>query len=344
MRLQPVLLAGACLAGLGACTTELPEVDFTRLACEDDLPLSDDGPLPCPASHHCVDQQCAPRLACTRGGELDGCEREVTRCELSVTEQVSSVACESGLYVLTSTKAPDPVRCDCPAGSPSDDQPLLCVAMAGRPVEGAYPLFVLPEGGALPSDRLGVPTEIPDWRWCAVPCSSDASCPAHHTCRPAAVVSDALAADQGVGRHTVGVCYPNRLYVRTSSAAELPEEPDPGVCLVGSQCAGSGGRACQYQVERIPDHPYFPAGAGWSDHRALVGRCVDPTGLTPINMGCPPGSDATCVTGICSDNRCRRICDPETNVDELCACQEVEVTRGVDGVDVTDTIHLCAQR
>lgn len=343
----------SCIISFGAfaaCTTELPPVDFTELACVDDAPLSDDGPLPCPASHACDEGWCRPRLDCDRGEGVDfeGCEREVTRCEAVISEMTSAVRCESGLYVVTSTKAPDPVACDCPTASPNDDERLLCVAMAGPPIEGAYPLFVLPEGGPLPSDRLGVPAEVPDWRWCVVPCSSEASCPTHHTCRPAAVVTGGLEAEQGTGRHTVGVCYPNRLFVptsSTSSAAEPVPEPDPGVCLVGSGCDQSAGRqACQYQVERTPDHPFYPAGEAWGVRRALVGRCVDPTGLTPTNMGCPPGADATCVTGVCSGNRCRRICDPETNVDELCACGEVEVSRSVDGDDVRDAIHLCAQR
>lgn len=330
--------------GLSACTAELPRVDFAELACVDDAPLSEDGPLPCPATHHCVQGQCSPRLNCTRGGSEDGCEREVTRCGLSSNEHVSSVACESGLYVLTSTKAPDPVDCACPAGSPGDDEPLLCVAMAGRPTEGAYPLFVLPEGGALPSDALGVPAEVPEWRWCVIPCSSESSCPPDHTCRPAAVVTDNLLADQGEGRHTVGVCYPNRLFVPTSTVVEGPEEPDPEVCLAGVDCADSPlGRACQYQIEEVPDHPFFPAGEAW-DQRAFMGRCRSPSGLTPTGMGCPAGADATCVTGICNGNRCRRICDFETNVDDLCLCDAVDVSRRSGGVVVTDSIHLCAQR
>lgn len=337
------MMGGAALLWLAACTAELPAVDYTKLACVDDAPLSEGGPLPCPASHHCVDGLCAPRLGCNRG-TTEGCEREVTRCALSTNAHLSSVACESGLYVLTSTKAPDPVDCACPTASPGDDEPLLCVAMAGRPVDGAYPLFVLPEGGPLPSDALGVPAEVPDWRWCVVPCSSEESCPTDHTCRPAAVVTEGLAEAQGDGRHTVGVCYPNRLHTATSTVEAGPEEPDPRLCISGPDCADSDeGRACQYQVEPVPDHPFFPAGEAW-DRRAFLGRCVPSIGLTPVGRGCTAGSDATCITGICEDNRCGRICDPASNDPDLCACGAFDVTRFSAGAEVTDSIHLCAQR
>lgn len=342
------MMARALFLGLvvwaTACTTELPQVDFAQLACDGDEALSG-GVLPCPASHSCVQGQCTPRLSCTQVGDRDGCVREVERCEVEVTDLVSRVACTSGLYAITSTKAPDPVNCGCPAASDNDDVHLLCVAMAGSPREGAYPLFVLPEGGALPSQRLGVPAEVPDWRWCSVPCSSDASCPADHTCRPAAVVTDSLQADQGTGRQTIAVCYPNRLFVSSSSTAEPRPEPDPEICLSGSGCdQSSQTRACQYQVERVLDHPFFPAGEAWGDRRAFFGRCVDKGRLTPIGMGCVEGSDAACVTGICDQRSCARICDPETNEDDLCACRVVDVTRSIDQVDVRDAVHLCAQR
>ncbi len=338
-----ILLLGV-LVGSAACTTEIPSVDFTQLACTDNAPLGD-GLLPCPASHHCVDAQCTPRLNCTRPGEQDGCIREVQRCEASLQDLTASVACQSGLYAVTSTKAPDPVACNCPAASDSDDLRLLCVAVAGAPTGGAYPLFVLPEGGALPSNALGVPAEIPDWRWCSIPCSSDVSCPVDHTCRPAAVVSDNLLAAQSTGRQSLSVCYPNRLYVPTSSAAEAPLEPDPDICMSDANCdQSSGAQACQVQVEPVPDHPYFPLGEAWKDQRAFFGRCVDKGRLTPFGMGCVEGSDATCVSGICNSTTCARNCDPDVNVDGLCACRPVDVVRQVDEAAVLDSVHLCAQR
>ncbi len=340
-----LMMASVALFGVvAACTTEIPNVDFNQLSCDDDVALQD-SVFPCPTDHHCVQGHCQLRLFCTQPGALDGCKREAQRCQATVGDLVSSVACESGLYATTSTKAPDPVACNCPAASDNDDLSLLCVAMAGAPMEGAYPLFVLPRGGALPSNALGVPAEIPDWRWCVVPCSSDKSCPADHTCRPAAVVTDGLLEAQSSGRHTLGVCYPNRLFVQTSTAVQPLSEPDPDLCLSGSGCDQAGQeRACQYQVESVPDHPFFPAGQAWTDRRALFGRCVDQGGLTPTGMGCVAGSDATCVSGICGARFCSRNCDPLTNQDSLCACREVEVTRVVDGIEVDDAIHLCAQR
>jgi hypothetical protein len=256
------------------------------------------------------------------------------------------VTCERGLYTVTSTRAPDPEACGCPFASPNDDARLLCVAMAGPPQAGGYPLFVLPEGGgALPSAALGVPAEVPEWRWCVRPCSSDASCPVDHTCRPAAVLGPALAEDQGVGRHTVGVCYPNRLFVGTSSVVAPPPEPDPAVCISGPGCQEQPGvSTCQYRPERTPDHPYFPAGAAWSERWSLVGRCVDRGGLTPIGRGCTDGNAQACLTGICDGGFCARVCDPAQNDDPGCLCGPAEVVRSAGEARVRDLVNLCAAR
>lgn len=336
--------------GLTACTTELPTVDFRNLACVDDEPLSD-GTLPCPASHACVDGQCTPRLNCDRSEERPGCEPDVNRCELTVSAEVSRVSCESGLYTETSTQAPDPVDCDCPLASPNDTRRLECVAMAGAPMNGAYPLFLLPDGGALPSDALGVPAEVPEWRWCVRPCSSEGSCPPDHTCRPAAVVDHGLLEDQGVGRRTAAVCYPNRLFTltattTTSSTAEAPEpppEPDPELCLSAVDCRDRPGQeACQYQLEPVMDHPFFPAGeAVWGTQRALLGRCVDESGKTPIGRGCVASNDTACVTGLCLETTCAQICDPVRPFDG-CRCTPIPATRRVDDVPVTDLVHVCS--
>ena len=330
-------------AGLAvACTTEIPEIDFERLACFDDAPI-ENGILPCSPDRRCSDQgQCVPRLDCAREG-IDGCgggvdpelslEAPFSRCGVLFGPYTSSVQCESGVYTATSAVPVEPQVCDCAVGLA---ERLLCVVLAGPPVEGAYGLFVLPEGGRFDHERFGAPKEVLAARRCVRPCSSDASCPAGHTCRPAAVarsLSDST-------RNTIGVCYPNRL-VSTATTGP-PFQPDPAGCEDSNDCEDQGaGLTCQLQVVPTPDHPFAPLGETWSGRRALLGRCVDRAGLVGPGLGCTLDQPQACRSGICMAGRCAALCRRPAPPPG-CACRPFHVTRESPLGPVSDVVHLCA--
>jgi hypothetical protein len=342
MSLLRCLMPGLAISLVLSCTTELPAVDPGLLACTDDRPLAS-GEDPCPETHWCSEAACRPRLECeTPGLGRPGCQDDPTRpsptrCEAVFGARTAAVRCESGTHTATSARPADPDRCACPDGT-------RCVAFA-RSSPGDFPLFVLPEGGALPTGVLGITGEVEDRRLCARACSSEANCPPDHTCRPAAVLGgDLLAAVSG--RHTIAVCYPNRL-TSTSTTAPIVQ-PDPNGCLQPADCpvVGLDRPVCQYEVRLVADHPLVPAGPAWTERRALVARCISggDSGLLNPGLGCELERASLCESGLCLDGRCAALCDP-ARPEVACErrrCIAREATRVLpDGRRIVDRVHVC---
>lgn len=309
-----------------ACSFDLPNVPPERFACIEEAPAPD-GLLPCPESHWCVEGDCLPRFSCdTEQTGRPGCTFASTRCEPVVTPYSSAVRCESGIHTSTSARASSSA-CGCADG-------LHCVAFAAEGASTSYPLYLLPEGGALES----VDAEVEDWRMCLRACSSEANCPANHTCRLAAVDDAAARASDERGRFTVGVCFPEEIV--TSSVA-LEMQPQPDACQASSECPAGTNQGCVYSVETVADHPDVPAGEAW-DNAAIVGRCDGfSSGLVEVGIGCLMGSN--CKTGLCVNGRCALPCNPRTPLlcpTSRCAAREVERNRG-NLPPVVDSVFVC---
>jgi len=350
-----VLFLGAtCVAfATAGCLAELDDVPTTSFACTDDAPAAD-GALQCPVTHRCADLQCTSRFACSAAdGDKPACapcgealfpypgECQIMgsnrRCQLQIGEHTSAVACEALVHTVTSTTPKDPSRCECIDGT-------HCVALGqGASAGEGRGLFVFPPdagGKTLPVGALGITGEDPITRVCARACSGELDCPAGHTCRAAAVLQSALLADPNDTRHTVAVCYPDRLATLTSTS---PKQPDPKYCAEPTECPGT--EVCQAQAVVIPDHPTAPAGAAWGEHIALVQRCVPRGGmlLTPTGTGCNP--DTRCESGICFKAKCAQLCDPTIpepcGQGRTCLHRNVERPRPGGQTPVVDHIWLC---
>lgn len=326
----PVAIFSVAVAG---CDAALPEVDPTRFACVDDREIGD-GKLPCPEAQFCFEQQCTDRWSCDdRTDGNPGCRPDTTRCEPIFNARTSAARCLSGVHTST-TVIPDPVEsCDCPDG-------LHCVAFAAGYDDGAYPLFMLPEGGPLPAAELGLAGERVERRRCVRACSSEINCPADHTCRPAVVVSEAVRLGVEPLRNTIGACYPNTL-VDTSTTTP-PEQPDPDACRQTADCEEPN-RGCRARLSAVRDHPdpRFPAGAALGGNDALLTRCET---AVSGQSACAVGEEVNCASGVCFDGRCSVLCDPQ---DPITACQNntcrpTRVTRTrPDGTVATDDVFIC---
>ena len=311
-------LAPCTLVLLLGCTAELPNVDPLRFACEDDALFG--GNTPCGSDGYCLEGLCAERLGCNLPSGTPGCtgpadpgipiaNTDPTRCDAVLGASSVAVRCQSGVHTVSSTRPRDFDRCDC-AVDPAvpEAEQLLCATLAGLPGDGGYPLYVLPEGGPLPSAELGVADELDEARMCVRGCASDANCPASHTCRPAAVVNDNLLGGIDAQRQVLGVCYPN-IVVPTSSTATVVQ-PDPDVCAKPQDCGEDNDVVtCSLRIFDVPDHPETPIGEAWSERRAFVGRCINRGTLLTEGTGCAE-SAASCASGVCFRGRCARICDP----------------------------------
>ncbi len=342
--LWTLVSAGPALGLLGvlsltACPSDLPNVDPNRFACLDDAPLAD-GERPCPDTHWCEEGICTPRFACTVidefGGRVRSCGRDtLTRCEPAYNEENSVVRCEPGVHTSTSVRSIDGA-CACGDG-------LHCVAFAqANSAPESYPLVLLPEGGGLPS-LTGVLGEVAEWRVCARACSSEVDCPALHTCRSTVVASTQVLDGSGGSRHTIGVCYPDRL-VPTSSTSTLAQ-PAPDQCLTNLECPGP--LVCTFQNERVEDSPLVPAAQAWGQSRfALHGRCASGQGKAGDNIGCAMAPNS-CQSGICLGSKCRTVCDPQRPI--VCGsgkCVEQFATRTLmseanETITVTDRVFIC---
>lgn len=342
---RAVLAGIGALLGLAACDAQLPDISPEQFACFDDRP-SGDGTLPCLASDFCFEAQCTRRWDCNdRSDGAPGCRPDTTRCELvlgtvdpdeqAIGSYTAAVRCMSGVHTSTTTIPQDRVRCECPDG-------LVCVAYGGAPGEADYPLFVLLEGGALPTDQLGISGETVSLRRCVRACSGEVDCPADHSCRPAAVVNARLQPEGDSGRQTVGVCYPN--VVVDTSTTTRPPAPDPAMCRQNADCAA--GQVCRAGLFTLDDHPVFPAGdaRGPTTDVVWATRCAqDAAGLGMVGSGCTtsPG----CGSGVCLNGRCQRLCDPLDAITacRLAPCRATRVERTLpDGEStVSDQVFLC---
>lgn len=322
---------------LGACTTDIPDVEPAAFSCESDEPLAS-GELQCPKTHWCDDGTCRPRLGCSEEGKsAPGCDVAAQRrCDPVLNPLTSAVACAGGNQTITST-IPIDAACHCPDQG-SAGTVLFCARYAEGPSGGGYPLFLVPAGEALPIGMFGITGEVEDWRVCVRACATEQDCPASHTCRPSVVVSDQLLASPD-SRHTIGACYPN-LIVPTTTTTVI-DQPDEDACLSDEDCPGD----CQFNVEIVPDHPSLPIGpdgpGGWKDRKALIGRCVQGTGaLAEPGTGC--ATDAECKNGLCHSGSCQQPCDPfQDSACDVCLAEQVE--RVVPGGDepVRDAVHIC---
>ena len=321
------------------CDAQIPEIDPTLLACEDDVPFGE-GLLPCPAQQACFEQRCTRRWQCDdRQDGNPGCTPDTTRCEPAFGEWTSRVQCVSGVHT-SSTTIPDPgdSACDCPDG-------LFCVAYAGAETSEGLPLYLLPEGGDLPSDMLGTASEQRVFRRCVRACSSEVNCPPDHTCRPAAAVTEAFSSERDRLRNTVGVCYPNTL-VDTSTTVR-PPQPDVRTCRQNADCVSFGpGQGCRAENQTVADHPDYPAGDAAREgleNVAIVTRCdAIPAGAGTPNSGCT--SSPACGSGVCLGGRCRTLCDPQDPITACgsASCGPVLVTREIDRTtSVSDELFLC---
>ena len=341
-------ILASVLFGLYGCFAEVPVVENTAFACLDDV-ANANGLLQCPASHWCYEGSCKARLGCTDPwAERPACKEFSERCELSVTGTVAAVSCEPGVHTVSSTTPSAIDSCDCPNGT-------WCVAYgesASSLAAESHPLFVLPPGRQFPTDQLGMTGERRGLRVCSRGCSGELDCPAAHTCRAAAVFDQSLEQTPGSTRHTVGVCYPDRITTQTATTTELPvlpQLPDPNVCLTQSDCRDRevAFEVCQVQVEVLPDHPTVPTDDTWGLRMALISRCVQPIGggLVSVDSGCDAGSE--CESGICHNKRCVRLCDssaPEPRCPGGRSCNPTQVLRPVrgDAREVRDRIWLCS--
>lgn len=339
MRTRMVATALVALAGV-ACTTELPAVDPTLLACVDDR-VADDGRLQCPASHWCQAGGCAPRLGCQEpDSQVPGCAEGLRRCDLVTSADSSATTCASGLHTQTSTPVVALDECPCPDG-------LHCVALADvrtASTPRALPLYHLPttlRPARLPAAALGAVGERTYGRLCVRACSSERDCPAGATCRATAVLAPSTVAGAELGRHTVGMCYPNVLTTTTTLAEQLERD----ACRARVDCTVRFGQLdgdCVVRVDRVLDHPTRPAGEAWGERFALVPHCVsDPNG-TIDGGGCT--EDTACQSGVCVSRRCARLCDP--SLADSCgasqACNEVEVERDLaSGRTLYERLFVC---
>ena len=334
-------VAGALAALLlFACTTELPAVDPTLLACVDARAAAD-GLLQCPASHWCQAGACTPRLGCQEpDSSVPGCEDGRRRCDLVTSDDSSAAACVSGLHTDTSTPVVDLDDCPCPDG-------LHCVALADvrtASTPRALPLYHLPatlRPARLPAATLGAVGERSYGRLCVRACSSERDCGAGATCRATAVLAPSTLAGADLGRHTVGMCYPDILTTTTTLAEQLERD----VCRARSDCTVRLGQLngdCVVRVDPVLDHPTRPAGSAWGERFALVPHCVsDPNGALD-GLGCT--EDASCQSGVCVSRRCARLCDP--SLSDSCGasqvCNQVEVQRDLTGGrTLYDRVFVC---
>ncbi len=344
MRSRPIP-AAFLVSALCACTAALPEVSSDRFACVDDARDPEDGELQCDETDACDRGVCAPRLSCTApGATAPTCVDELTRCELIANGETASVRCQPGLHTVTSTRPADPGACACDDGA-------VCVTWAegaGAAAE-AYPLFVLPDGGPLPA-AVAAGGDRPESRLCLLPCSGELDCPAHHTCRAAAVAQDELLSRPASRRHTIGVCFPDVPLAGSSSTAPSSPRRDLTACASEGDCLSQGSNLrCQATIVPIPDHPTAPAGDAWvgPERAALVPRCVEDFGggMVPVGVGCRPTD--LCERGVCNAGRCAEHCDP--NAAEPCSgarsCVQFTVERIRPGgqTPVRDRLWLCAR-
>ncbi|MFO0724778.1 MAG: hypothetical protein U1E65_13435 [Myxococcota bacterium] len=323
--------------GLLVACQDLPPVDGHDYACTAEV--FDDGSFQCLPSDYCAQNACVPRLNCQTEGQA-GCRAESTRCELSATPERAAVSCQPGVHTTTSTPVLLAGECPCQDG-------LLCTALAtlsvSVPDAHAYPLFVIPSTtrpATLPQGPLGISGEVGRARTCARPCASEVDCPAAHTCRAATVLAPAALGGADLGRHTIGVCFPDLLTVTTTAA----EQPDPGLCRTKGDCTSAAGRFdgfCQANVEVVPDHPTDPGAEGWGEHRALLTRCVSDPGPGAVDgHGCL--SSGECRSGACYRGHCVPPCDPVHNA--LCpgACLDSVIERKLpSGASVSDHLYVC---
>ena len=326
-------MRGLAALALFACTTEIPPVDPAQFACEGDEPLAS-GELQCPESHWCADNACTPRLGCTEpGASRPGCDRaQQRRCDPVLNPLTSAVACSGGNHTITST-APLDDACSCPdqglAGTP-----LFCAHVPEGP-SGEHTLFLTMPGEPLPVGQFGITGDQADFRWCVHACSTESDCPASHTCRPAALLTEQLRASPS-SRHTIGACYPN--YLVSTSTTEARPQPDDDACLTARDCLAGD---CQFNVETVADHPLLPVGAAWEGRRALVARCVPRnSALADPGRGCT--RDAECKNGLCERGRCQRPCNPMFDIAcDGCLPIQVERTVPTGEITVVDTVHIC---
>lgn len=348
-----LLLVAATLT-CSTCQVSLPEVPAAKLACTGDHPLGG-GELPCPEADWCSNMRCTPRLGCQLPGSRRlGCDPEQSceflgmscmRCEMRINPETAAVRCEPGVHTTTSTTPRTLAGCECPDGT-------FCTLFDRGGAEGAYPLFILPPGTPRPMGSgqrgpLSSAGEIPERRVCARGCSSELDCPASHTCRPAAVIGDDLLRNPTSTRHTIGVCYPNRL-VSTSTRAPI-RQPDADSCLDAQDCESNPRAAgpCQYRVTEIADHPTVPAREAWGRRLALIQRCVPPeSSLLGNDIVCTRGEQ--CKSGLCVSGRCAIPCNPlrAGTCPSTRGCGDVLVKRelpaGTDTVD--DRAQICGPR
>jgi hypothetical protein len=348
-RLTPLL---ALFPALASCPGSLPIIDPAAFACASDHVLKS-GDLPCPEADWCKDAQCTPRLGCNIPmAARQGCDPDrkcelmfmgCMRCNAKINVETDAVVCESGVHTSTSVHPKDLAACTCPDGT-------YCAAIEAGTPSDAYPLYMLPQGGAqLVSSAfmksIAFTKEDPDWRMCVRACSSELDCSANHTCRAAPVVTDDLIAHPKSTRHTIGLCYPDRV-VPTSSTATIAQ-PNPLACDDQFQCAQRGETGpCQYRVVAISDHPVVPAGAAWGVHNAMIASCVGAgTGASLVadDLGCTKG--AQCASGVCQSGRCAKPCDPRRagSCPGSRRCNDVLTSRDLpDGTVLEDRVRVCS--
>lgn len=366
--LRPLTLLAVVL-GASACTTELPAVAPDAFACSSDAPLAS-GELPCPEDAWCsadpcvarrdcpelqeapavlpTDLTCTPRLGCLiPSASRAGCDPEgrcgtpgfdCLRCEAVLGEETAAVRCEGGIHTATSAPPLDPERCECPDGTFCAVYADTGADLAPGP-EGAFPLYVLPPGAALPAGMLGIRAEVPGRKVCVRGCGSELDCPGGHTCRAAAVVNGGLLAG-GAGRSTIGACWPD-LLTTTST------QPDPRACREHAGCPAPGMiEPCRFTVITVPDHPSAPIGASFGPRLAIAGQCATtPLPLQDRDEGCTKSSD--CKSGICREGRCTIPCDPGNP--DVCAanrgCGDFLVLRDLpNGEILEDRVTVCGDR
>lgn len=337
--LWPLLLAAAT-----GCSAKIEEIDPSKFACTDDLPLAD-GTLPCLERDWCLGQSCTPRLGCyIENGSHPGCDPErrcedlrdveaCQRCDLHFNDQVAAVSCGPGVHTETSTRPADLTACDCPDGT-------ACVAFSDGANSDAYPLYLLPPNTPAPTGRLGFTTDLPERRMCTRVCSSELDCPAAHTCRATVVVTASVLADPTSARSTIGSCWPELL---TSTSTQA----DSDACFEHADCS-FGTEPCRFSTLIVPDHPRVPAKDAWGTRYALISRCSFDAGGTLKNADAGCTEDTECKSGLCARGRCARPCNPALGI-EACpsnrACRDTPIERKIPGRDVVyeDRAQICAE-